>query len=149
LNNNSRIFAITPHKGTSALQDIEYTRHLDIIDIGPQDDGDYCLKIDLQAIHLSRAGLVHGGMVFTMLDAALARAVINQLPRGYSSPTIEMKINYFRPASAGELSPEVGLSTRASNFATPRARSSTAKASSSPAPPLPFLSSQCLEPTTV
>ncbi len=85
------------------MQDIEYTGHLDIIDIGPQDDGDYCLKIDLQAIHLSRAGLVHGGMVFTMLDAALGRAVINQLQRGYSSPTIEMKINYFRPASAGEL----------------------------------------------
>lgn len=85
------------------MQDIEYTRHLDIIDIGLQDNGDYCLKIDLQAIHLSRAGLVHGGMVFTMLDAALGRAVIHQLQRGYSSPTIEMKINYFRPVSAGEL----------------------------------------------
>ena len=85
------------------MQDIEYTRHLDIIDIGPQDNGDYALKIDLQQIHLSRAGLVHGGMVFTMLDAALGRAVIHQLQQGYSSPTIEMKINYFRPASAGEL----------------------------------------------
>jgi acyl-CoA thioesterase len=85
------------------VQDIEYTRHLDIADIGPQDNGDYCLKVDLQAIHLSRAGLVHGGLIFTMLDAALGRAVIHKLQKGYASPTIEMKINYFRPAAAGVL----------------------------------------------
>ena len=85
------------------MQDIEYTRHLDIVDIGPQDNGDYCLKVDLHAIHLSRAGLVHGGLIFTMLDAALGRAVIHKLQKGYSSPTIEMKINYFRPAATGEL----------------------------------------------
>ena len=38
-----------------------------------------------------------------MLDAALGRAVIHKLQKGYSSPTIEMKINYFRPAATGEL----------------------------------------------
>jgi acyl-CoA thioesterase len=92
-----------PKTDITALQEIEYTHHLNIIDIGSQDNGDYCLKVCLQAIHLSRAGLVHGGLIFTMLDAALGRAVIQKLQRGYSSPTLEMKINYFRPACVGEL----------------------------------------------
>lgn len=81
----------------------EYTDHLAICDTGLQSNGDYLVEIDLQAIHLSRAGLVHGGMVFTMLDAAMGRAVIARLQPGFTSPTIEMKINFFRPAAAGKL----------------------------------------------
>lgn len=81
----------------------EYTEHLDIIDVGVQENGDYCVEIRLQPLHLSRAGLVHGGMVFTLLDAAMGRAVIHTLEPGFTSPTIEMKINFFRPADSGML----------------------------------------------
>lgn len=81
----------------------EYTRHLKIHDLGLDDNGDYTLEVELEPIHLSRAGHVHGGMVFTLLDAAMGRAIYSTLPHGHTSPTIEMKINYFRPASTGKL----------------------------------------------
>lgn len=85
------------------MQENEYTQHLDIIDLGPQGNGDYCLEVTLQSMHLSRAKLVHGGMVFSMLDAAMGRAVMRTLEPGFASPTVEMKINYFRPADSGKL----------------------------------------------
>lgn len=81
----------------------EYTAYLKIRDIGLQSNGDYRLEVDLETIHLSRAGLVHGGMVFTLLDAAMGRAIRAQIPPEYNNPTIELKINYFRPAASGRL----------------------------------------------
>lgn len=82
---------------------LEYTSYLKIRDIGLDEFACYHIEVDLEDIHLSRAGLVHGGMIFTLLDAALGRAVKNQVEEGYTCPTIEMKINYFRPAAAGRL----------------------------------------------
>lgn len=84
-------------------ENLEYTNYLKIKDIGLDEEGCYSVEVDLEDIHLSRVGLVHGGMIFTMLDATIGRAVINHLGEGYSCPTVEMKINYFRPAASGKL----------------------------------------------
>lgn len=84
-------------------QEIEYTKHLKIKDIGVDNDGCYLTEVELDPIHMSRANLVHGGMVFTLLDCTLGRAVHSQIPVKHTSPTIEMKINYFRPAASGKL----------------------------------------------
>ena len=83
--------------------DIEYTQHLKIQDQGLDDDNNYVTFVDLEPIHLSRANLVHGGMIFTLLDCTLGRAIHSQIPEKHTSPTVEMKINYFRPAASGRL----------------------------------------------
>ena len=83
--------------------DLEYTQHLKIQDIGLDDAGNYQLMIDVEAIHLSRAGLVHGGLLFSMLDAAMGRAAMHHVDHRFACPTIEMKINYFRPVASGRL----------------------------------------------
>ncbi len=81
----------------------EYTQHLKIRDIGLDNEGCYAIEVNLEAIHLSYAKLAHGGMIFTLLDAALGRTVMSHIPQGMQCPTVEMKINYFRPASSGKL----------------------------------------------
>ncbi|WP_026912884.1 PaaI family thioesterase [Patulibacter minatonensis] len=50
-------------------------------------------------------GMVHGGYVCTMLDSALGCAVHTTLPAGVAYTSIEIKVNYLRPAHAdvGEL----------------------------------------------
>ena len=85
------------------IDSVEYTRHLNIDDIGMDGDGRYRLSTQLSAIHLSRAKLVHGGMIFSMLDAAMGRAAMHHFDNRCFCPTVELKINYFRPAAAGEL----------------------------------------------
>lgn len=81
----------------------EYTRHLRIEDLGIDEDGRYQLRTRLAPIHRSRAQLVHGGMIFSMLDAAMGRAAMHHFDQHCFCPTVEIKINYFRPVAEGEL----------------------------------------------
>lgn len=89
-------------KEVSSEETLEFTRRLEIEDLGSIDGG-HVLEVELGPLHMSRAGIAHGGLLFTMLDAALARAIADELPPGIGSPTVEIKINYFRPVGAGKV----------------------------------------------
>ena len=43
-------------------------------------------------------GVVHGGIAATMLDAVMGCAVHTTLPAGVGYTTLELKVNYIRPA---------------------------------------------------
>ena len=81
---------------------MEFTQELGIRSTG-EADGTSRLEVDLAPIHMSRAGRVHGGFLFTLLDTAMGRAVISALPEGRGCATVECKINYFRPVQEGAL----------------------------------------------
>jgi len=80
----------------------EFTEALGIHHLG-MDGDDYVLELELEPVHMSRALRAHGGVLFTMLDTALGRAVIERLPRGRGCATVELKINYFRPVQEGRV----------------------------------------------
>ena len=52
---------------------------------------------------MSRANRVHGGVLFTLLDSVLGRAILSELPEGRGCATVEIKINYFRPIQSGRV----------------------------------------------
>ena len=83
----------------------EFTRHLGIESLGMV-DGAFALELRLDARHLSAAGRAHGWVLFTLLDTALGRAVIAELPPGRGCATVEMKVNYFRPVQEGRIRAE-------------------------------------------
>ena len=66
-------------------------------------DGATTLQLDLEQKHMSRANRVHGGVLFTLLDSALGRSILNALPEGRGCATVEIKVNYFRPIQAGRV----------------------------------------------
>ena len=67
-------------------------------------EGGVCvIELDLDERHMSTARRAHGGVLFTMLDTALGRAVISRLPEGRGCATIEAKVNYFRPVQSGRI----------------------------------------------
>ena len=66
-------------------------------------DGAFTLALDLTPKHMSRASRAHGGVLFTLLDTALGRSVLAQLPEGRGCATVEIKINYFRPVQSGRI----------------------------------------------
>ncbi len=80
----------------------EFTRALGVEMIGVV-DGDFVLELELRPDHMSRAERAHGGVLFTLLDTALGRSIIEHLPEGRGCATVEMKINYFRPVQSGRL----------------------------------------------
>src|SRR5688500_8576617 len=51
--------------------------------------------------HVNPIGIVHGGFAATLLDAALWTAVQTTIQPGEGNTTIDLKVNYFRPMSAG------------------------------------------------
>jgi acyl-CoA thioesterase len=66
-------------------------------------EGATTLALDLQEKHMSRASRAHGGVLFTLLDSALGRSIVNALPEGRGCATVEIKINYFRPVQSGRI----------------------------------------------
>jgi acyl-CoA thioesterase len=65
--------------------------------------GECRIEIDLQPLHMSQAQRVHGGVLYTLLDSAMGRAVLSALPQGRGCATVECKINFFRPVQNGSL----------------------------------------------
>lgn len=82
------------------MSDLEFTDYLGFRTIGMR-DGAFVIELDLEPRHMSRADRAHGGVLFSLLDTALGRAVIEELPEGRGCATVELKINYFRPVQDG------------------------------------------------
>ncbi|HYD98753.1 MAG TPA: PaaI family thioesterase [Alphaproteobacteria bacterium] len=47
--------------------------------------------------HYNPIGTVHGGVIATLLDSAMACAVHSELPEGQGYTTLEFKVNFVRP----------------------------------------------------
>lgn len=67
------------------------------------EDGVCEMALEVGEFHQSMAARAHGGVLFTMLDTAMGRAVISRLPEGRGCATIEAKINFFRPVQNGRI----------------------------------------------
>ena len=48
-------------------------------------------------------GDVQGGFLAAMLDDTMGPALVATLPAGHFAPTLELKVNYLRPAKVGPL----------------------------------------------
>ena len=65
------------------------------------------IQVDARLLHPQQ--LVHGGVIFTLADTAMAMALMSVLPAHTPVSTIEAKINYLRPARTGELVAEATI----------------------------------------
>jgi acyl-CoA thioesterase len=95
---------------------MEFTEHLGIEHLGMV-EGAFVLELALDGRHMSRANRAHGGVLFTLLDTAMGRAVIDALPEGQGCATVELKINYFRPVQEGRIRAEGRLVERTRRLA--------------------------------
>lgn len=88
-----------------SLPDSDFTRGLGM-ETATCADGLCVIELELDDRHMSVARRAHGGVLFTMLDTAMGRAVISRLPAGKGCATVEAKINYLRPVQGGRLRAE-------------------------------------------
>ena len=70
--------------------------NMDVVDVG---DGTITFRAHPDESHYNPIGMVHGGLVCTILDSALGCAVHTTLPAGTGYTSIELKVNYLRPVS--------------------------------------------------
>ncbi|MGH2510300.1 MAG: PaaI family thioesterase [Ktedonobacteraceae bacterium] len=77
--------------------------HLLGMNIERSQDGIGLVRIQIDERLMHPQQMVHGGVIFTIADTAMSMAVLSMIPPGTPFGTIEAKINYMLPASAGEL----------------------------------------------
>lgn len=53
--------------------------------------------------HLQHLGFIHGGVISTLMDNTGWYAAVSNLAEGLTSVTMEIKINYLKPASGERL----------------------------------------------
>lgn len=68
--------------------------------IAEVDEGTVTFHCHPDESHYNPIGMVHGGLVCTLLDSALGCAVHTTLPKGTGYTSIEIKVNYLRPVTA-------------------------------------------------
>lgn len=59
------------------------------------------LRMDPEECHYNRFGWVQGGVICSVLDAAMACAISSVLPPAMTFTSPEIKVEYFRPLDSG------------------------------------------------
>ena len=99
--------------------DIDFLKYIgaEVVDLS---DGYAQLAFEIQPHHKQHLGVVHGGAIATLADHTGWYAVISELDPGYTSVTIEIKINYLKPAIGDILRAEARVvnRTKRTAFAT-------------------------------
>jgi uncharacterized protein (TIGR00369 family) len=100
-------------------EDVGFLEYIggELIDLG---DGYAQLAFEIQPHHTQHLGIVHGGAIATLADHCGWYAVISELDKGFTSVTIELKINYLKPAKGEILMAEAKVvnRTKRTAFAT-------------------------------
>ncbi|MCS7313143.1 MAG: PaaI family thioesterase [Acidobacteria bacterium] len=71
-----------------------------VVDLKP---GHSQVQLSVRPEMLQVAGLLHGGIVASLIDVASALAVFSAMSTWVEIRTLEMKVNYFRPVRSGEI----------------------------------------------
>ncbi len=73
------------------------------IEIDSIEHGRARLGLDVVEKHLQLQGIMHGGAIATLVDTAVAMAIVGASEPGDRFTTIEMKINYLSPITEGRV----------------------------------------------
>jgi len=77
------------------------------MDLGGDAPGEAWATVDVGPEHLNPNGVVHGAVLFAMVDTAMGRATMSVLDAGRFCASVEVQLRFIRPASAGVLRAEV------------------------------------------
>ncbi len=71
--------------------------------IAEVESGRVVVELDATPRHHHPGGVVQGGIITAVADAAMGMSLLTVQPRGESNSTIELKINFMRPVIEGRI----------------------------------------------
>ena len=72
-------------------------------ELSSTEEGRAVVSLQAEEWHLNASGTVHGGVVATLIDVAMAEALNTMTEEDEQPFTIEIKVNYMEPAQQGTL----------------------------------------------
>lgn len=75
------------------------------------------LRLQTNQNHLNQNGFVHGGIISSIADSAAAVALLSNIDTGKNISTIELKINFLRPAKINTLLADAKIIHKGSRIA--------------------------------
>ena len=85
-----------------AFASVPYAKFLGL-ELGEMKPGEASLYLEVRDELRQNQGVVHGGVVASLIDTASAFAVVTQLEPNERVTTTDLTIHYLRPATAGRL----------------------------------------------
>ena len=79
------------------------------IELDSIEQGRARLSLDVKRQHLQLAGVMHGGAIATLIDTAVAFAIVGASEPNARFTTIEMKVNYLSAIREGRITAEATL----------------------------------------
>lgn len=73
------------------------------LELGESEDGRSTCWLSVAERHLNPHRVVHGAVLYALADTGMGAALYPSLSPGEICATIEIKINYYRPVSSGEI----------------------------------------------
>ncbi len=67
------------------------------------------IRLPVSAKLANGAGVVHGGAIFSPADSAVGMALVGLVKENENISTLEMKINYLKPLTAGDIIAEAKI----------------------------------------
>jgi acyl-CoA thioesterase len=91
--------------------DFPLTRHLGL-ELDGDAPGHARALITVGDEHLNPNGVVHGAVLFAMVDTAMGKATMSVLPEGRFCASVDVQLRFIRPASEGVLVADVEVLKR-------------------------------------
>ncbi|HEX6568357.1 MAG TPA: PaaI family thioesterase [Acidimicrobiales bacterium] len=79
------------------------------MELGEVEPGRARARIAVSDQHLNPNGVVHGAVLFAMVDTAMGGATMSVLPEGQFCASVDVQLRFVRPASEGVLVADVSV----------------------------------------
>ena len=89
-------------RAREAFASVSYARFLGL-ELGELKPGEATIQLEIRDELKQNQGVLHGGVIASLIDTAAAFAVITQLERDQRATTTDLTVHYLRPVMSGRL----------------------------------------------
>jgi acyl-CoA thioesterase len=79
-------------------------------------------ELEVGPTHLNPNGVLHGGVIYSVADTAMGAALVSRLDPGEQCATLEIKMHYLAPVTAGTIAAEAAVVDRTKRVGVIEAR---------------------------
>ena len=73
------------------------------MELGGEGDGVATATVDVADVHLNPNGVVHGAVLFALVDTAMGKATTDVIDEGSYCASVEVSLRFIRPAAGGRI----------------------------------------------